>query len=439
MARRLLDREPNHPDTDDPGTAVTQLLHRDVVGLRRRALPATWPLWLLLPGMGLWWALGVVPLARPVIGLAVWTHLLARRDLRFPPGFTLWVLFLGWAFLSVLQLSPGRFLSVGLRFSEYAVITALLLYTYNLPRAISDLAILRVLLAFWVVLVLGGWASVLAPELTLPSLGHALLPGALLRHEFAEQITTPYVAQIHLFMGYPLPRPAAPFTYATGWGSAVGLLFPFVLCGLLVARRRRALLLVSASMLVPTIMSVNRGMFASVIAGAVALTVTTPEAQLRRQLRRGLTFGVPVFLAVVLLSPLANVVEDRIENPHSNNARSDLAEQAVQLVADSPWLGHGAPKPYSGYASRPPVGTQGQLWSLLIFHGIPGTALFLGFFGVAFRHSRGPRWGPWTRAAIVAMAVQLPVYGMMGGQAAILAVAVAAALREADQTAQAAP
>jgi hypothetical protein len=418
---------------------VTQLLHRDVVGLRRRALPATWPLWLLLPGMGLWWALGVVPLARPLIALAIWTHLVARRDLRFPPGFALWALFLGWAFLSALQLAPARYFSVGLRFSEYAVITALLLYTYNLPRAVSDRAILRVLLGFWVVVVLGGWAGVLAPELTLPSLGHALLPGALLRHEFAEQITTPYVAQIHLFMGYPLPRPAAPFRYATGWGSAVGLLFPFVVCGLLVARRRRTLLALSVSMLVPAILSVNRAMIASILVAAVALTVTTREAQVRRRLRRGLAIAVPAFVAVVLLSPLAEVVEDRLDNPHSNSARSDLAEQAVDLVGESPWLGYGAPKAYTGYGSRPPIGTQGQLWSLLIFHGIPGTALFLGFFGVAFLRSNGPRWGPWTRAAIVAAAVQLPVYGIMGGQSAILMVAVAAALREADRTAQVVP
>jgi polysaccharide biosynthesis protein PslJ len=413
---------------------VTTASSHDAVAIRPGILPPTWPLWALLPGMGLWWGLGLSPIARPAIGVLMWISLLMRRVLRLPPGFTIWMLFLGFAAVSVLQLPVGRMLPFGLRFAEYLTITAVLLYAYNLPRTVvTDRDVLRIFMAFWLVVVTTGWVAVFNPQLILPSFGQLVLPRALIGHEYAQQLTTPYVAQIHYFLGYPLARPAAPFPYATGWGSAVGLLFPFVICAIGALHRGRFLLIVSSTALVPMVMSVNRGMTASIVAAATALMLMTRDPRLRRRLRLGMLFAIPALVGAILLSPLGEVVEDRIDNPHSNTARFDLASQASALVRESPWIGHGTTVAYDGNAVRPPVGTQGLLWTLLVFHGVPATALFITFFGVAFRRCRGASFGIWTRASIVAAAVQLPFYGLMSGQAVFLMAAVGIAMREMDE------
>jgi hypothetical protein len=397
-------------------------------------LPPTWPVTVVVPGLVVWWALGLAPFVRFVVIVPMALRLLATRRVRIPAGFGVWMLFLGLVALSGLQVEPARIVLFAFHAGEYVAAGVFLLYVHDL--AVRDPGVTarvrRSLVHAWYLLVGTGWLAILVPTLTLPSLSQSILPARLATDPWVTTLTTPAVAQVQDFLGFPIPRPAAPYVYTNGWGSAFALLFPLVVLTAIRAapRQRRVARWGLVLSVAPAVMSANRAMWASLAAGLLYLVFAAREAPTRRALRRAAAIVSIGTLLLLVGTPLGGIVIQRVDTPHSNSARLDLAVAAGDLVAESPLVGHALPQPWDGPGIRPPVGTQGQLWTLLVSHGIPATLAFVGFFIVIYRRMASDRSGLWGRAALVAAAVQLPFYELSAGQLTLLTIMAGLALAD---------
>jgi hypothetical protein len=99
-------------------------------------------------------------------------------------------------------------------------------------------------------------------------------------------------------------------------------------------------------------------------------------------------------------------------------------------------VGYGVPlpPPVSQY-SLPNVGTQGQLWLVLVSVGIPGTVFFLLWLLYVFWSSRSAD-DPVSFTVHVAILItlpQLPFYGWMPTEMFLIMVAAALVWRNRDQ------
>src|SRR5437763_269906 len=109
-----------------------------------------WPISALLIGWPLWWILGIsvytpVLLAIPITMTMYRWRASGRREIRVPPGFGIWLLFLMVSVISVAAVnltapdtvaSPisNRVISWALRTASYGAVTAFLLYAGNLTE-----------------------------------------------------------------------------------------------------------------------------------------------------------------------------------------------------------------------------------------------------------------------------------------------------------------
>ena len=161
--------------------------------------------------------------AAVVAGLWLW----GRSRVESPPGFGLWLLFLGWMLLSATQLELGSTILVyGYRTAIYLASGVLMLYVYNLSAS-ARRSTVSAMAAFWVMAIGFGLVTLLVPNIEFVSPFEQILPGGLASNNFIQQLSRPSLAQIHDFLGYPVPRPAAPFGFTNDWGSAVALVAPF--------------------------------------------------------------------------------------------------------------------------------------------------------------------------------------------------------------------
>src|SRR5690606_29258084 len=97
-----------------------------------------------------------------------------------------------------------------------------------------------------------------------------MLLGPVGNIEFVARITEWRFSETHQFMGYPVPRPAAPFGSANSWGSAMGLLTPYFLKSWVIGvapQRRRLGILLGLVGIYPILISVNRGLWLSLAVG----------------------------------------------------------------------------------------------------------------------------------------------------------------------------
>lgn len=411
------------------------------IGARARphahVLSPHWPLWVAIPGLVVFWALGFSILARISVILPIALQLLAMRRVRLPPRFGWFLFFVALALVSTLQLPPRALVNyLLLRGGEYVAGVLFVLHVYNVRRPGQGVEWLRRLFLWsWLSLVALGLMAVALPGLELPSVARSLLPSGLANDPFIRQVTTPALAQVQSFLGFDLPRPSAPFPYTNGWGSAFALMLPFVIASATSGSNRERVLARLGLVLsvVPALLSVNRAMWGSIIVILVYLLVSVRDPGLRRSLRRAAVVSV-LALAAALLSPLGDVATSRLDTPHSNSARTDLAVAVVDQVAESPVIGNGRPVEYDGPGIRPPIGTQGHLWWMLVGHGVPATLSFIAYFVLVLPTLRGPRMGVFARATVLAMLLQLPFYDMLSGQLVLALVAVAAAQAEVAST-----
>jgi len=290
------------------------------------------------------------------------------------------------------------------------------------------------LAALWITMIVFGYLGVLFPAFVHKS-PFQLMLGPIGNQGFVDELSRWRFAETQGFLGYPLPRPAAPFNATNGWGAAVGILTPFFLRSWILQpdlRRRRVGYLIGLAGVYPIIVSVNRGLWISL---GVALVYYAARKALRGKFGAfAVLIGTMVAVTALLVAtPAGQLVGDKLDKSEkSNDSRSSLYSEAFAGAKQSPLIGNGAPaRPTEARPDMPPVGTHGLLWYLMFVHGFVGMALFLTWLGGEVLRSGRVRTadGWWTHLALVIGLVQVPFYGLLP-QVVIFGIAAGLSHRE---------
>jgi len=401
-----------------------------------------WPLVVIFVGFPLWWLLGMGMLIFLIMSVPMAVHLYKRRSrLLAPQGFGAWLLFLVWVVLGVGVLwvnapgavpggSLGRLLPFGWRLAWYLASTIVLLYIANLSdEELPADRVGRLLGWMFIVTTAGGLLGTFAPHLQLTSPVEMLLNTD---NSFLLDAIHPKTADVATILGYEQARPMAPFAYANTWGAAYAFFLPFFVITWIWradVRRRAAGTVVLLASLWPVVYSLDRGLW-------IALGITIGFAALKMVARGGrravrlAVAGLAVGALVFMVSPLPDMIQTRIDNPHSNNRRTLLAEQSVRsALTGSPVVGFGTTRNVQGNLTSlaggdrpgckacgaPPLGTQGHFWLLLFAHGIVGTVAFCAFFVTRFaQHWReNSAYGVAGCCVLLAFGMFLFIYDMV--------------------------
>lgn len=400
---------PSPPHTAERGGArllVTRARLRETMRSPIVMLPG-WPLVLLFAGFPLWWIMGLGVFAPLLASVPMALYLLALRDVRLPSGFGLWLLFLVWALagITVLWVRPTgtvavagleRLVPFGYRVSWYVAATVVLLYVGNMTRQqLSERRIYRLFAVLFLITVVGGYVGYFLPDLPLRSVLEVVLPSGLRSNDFFAELIHPMIAQ-QQDIGVEVTRPAAPYIYANDWGAAFGLLAPFFVLswtGRDAGWRRHAFPWVALLAVPPAIFTLNRGLWLGLLVCGLFLAVRL--AMTGRIVALGaLVAGAVLAVTAVVVSPLGDLVQTRLDNPHSDEGRSELATRAFMIaLEESPIIGFGGSRELAGNfysiagaasevcpgCSPPQVGTQGAIWLLVFGHGLVGAGWFLAF------------------------------------------------------------
>jgi hypothetical protein len=224
-----------------------------------------------------------------------------------------------------------------------------------------------------------------------------MLPENVARNGFVRSLVHPASSQLQDVLGFTSPRPAAPFGYTNTWGYCLALLLGWFAVSWLLkdssTRRRLTGLAVLAVAAVPVVYSLNRGLWIG-----LGLTFLYTAVRLAQRGRVALIVAVMVGLTVggvvVAASPLATIIEQRFEHQKSNGIRSFTTQRTLEVLSQSPIIGFGSTRAALGSSNsiavganakcprcgNPTLGSNGQLWLLLVAQGIGGALLFVGFF-----------------------------------------------------------
>jgi hypothetical protein len=419
--------------------------------------PYGWPIYVLCYGFPVLWVLGLAEFIWPILGFAMLLSLTMRRHtIRVPKGFGVYVLFMMWVALSVLGVfgatsastgsSSDKIFGFAYRFLLYGSAPIFGLYIFNAPkRVLPNKAVVQAMVAFWIVVVGGGLLGLALPHLQLTTVMAKLIPKHFQNNPFVYNLVHPKTAQVQTFLGFPVPRPSAPFVFTNDWGGNFALLVPFLLAAWTenhrIARNPFVRLLVPISM-VPVIFSLNRTLWAS-------LALIAVYGGIRMGARRQVMTVVRGAFVVALLGgmlffvgPIHQLIADRVAHGHSNQGRSLLYASSVDLAMQKPLLGWGGPQQATvnaGFGTKsnnykhPDVGTQGQFWTILVSNGIPATVLFFGYLIFATWQTRRSRSGVglWCHIVVLVAIFQSPFYGLLAAQLHIVFIAIALAYRDA--------
>ncbi len=367
-----------------------------------------WPLAAYFYLFPLWWVMGLAHVMLFILAVPMAWQLLAVRRIRVPQGYVLFAAFLAWMLLGVTMLwvrAPdtqtnhgfGPLAGFAFRTLWYLSITITALYVLNASRrGLSAQRVVRMLAYLFVVTVIGGYAGLLVPNVSFPSLIELFLPHSVSSREFFNALFHPRIALQSDILGYDAPRITAPYSYPNAWGNAYGVLVPFFVLAWFAKDagwRRLAGPLVLAASVVPAVYSLNRGLW-------IGLAISFVWVVLRRlcagdvRVLVGSTIALVVGVLVLTTTALGTTVALRVGNPHSNDRRQSTAELVISATAHtSPLLGFGSTRQMLGnftsiaggstaschQCAAPPLGTQGFLWGLIFMTGFVGAALFLGF------------------------------------------------------------
>ncbi|MCP5028577.1 MAG: hypothetical protein GY929_20055 [Actinomycetia bacterium] len=423
--------------------AAEQPPFESIVGARSRwrdsRVPVRpgWPIAAVIIGFPLWWVLGLSHFVWQLAAVPMVVTLIRSRNLRLPTGFGVWLLFLAWVLISATTLdgSTERYVSYGFRAATWFTATVWFVYVYNLRGERFTVGrASRLFFAFWVLVVAGGFAGLLLGDREFGTIVEGLVPQIILENELGADLFQLHFAQSQDFLGFPVPRPTAPFVFTNEWAAALVYLTPFVP---LMWRRvgvwgAGLMPVVTGMALIPIVISLNRGLWLSIVVAAVYVAARRTWSGDPRVLLTTVVFIVLVGVAV-LATPLDSFVAGRASSDHSNEARTSLYVAVVEDVADSPLLGYGAPLSNRRNPLRPAVGTHGQIWSVLFSYGIPGAFLFTWFMvRTAWRTGRGDLSGDrlWLHLVPVLVLVAMWFYQIETAQMHIVFLALALALRE---------
>ncbi|MEU8245267.1 hypothetical protein [Nonomuraea sp. NPDC048916] len=389
-----------------------------------------WPIAALLVGYPVWWALGFGGLAVIVLAVPMAVLLWRRRPIRVPRGFGFWLLLLAGYGLSALMLSEmppdtygefgaGRVIGYLMRLMLYVSLLVTVLYLGNLSeRELPQLRLVRMLGALFVTTVAGGLLGVFFPGFSFTSPLELVLPDWIGGNSFVQNLIHPTTAQTQKVLGYASPRPEAPFEWANAWGSNVSVLLIWFVVGWWVygGRHRKAVAVVLIGLAaIPIVYSLNRGLWIGLGLGALYLVVRV-GGRMRAAVCAAAVTGALVFA----LSPLAALVAQRLDNPHSNDIRAFTVSATINAAGHSPLIGYGNTRnamgnhrtittgktTWCGGCGHPPLGSDGQLWLLIITQGFAGAALYVAFFVGAIRRHWSDR-SPIGLAGVLVMALVL--------------------------------
>jgi polysaccharide biosynthesis protein PslJ len=404
-----------------------------------------WPIIGLLVLFPLWYVLGLGAFIWIILAIPIFVHLVLAKTWRVPRGFIIWVFFLIWVALSAIQIShSANWLTYAYRTTSYLAATLAFIYLVNTSEEeLPTRRIINALTIFWIVVVIGGYAAMAAPHLSFSTPTQKLL-GHLGSNKLLLTLIHPTLAQAQALggvasLGRAIARPAAPFAYTNWWGANFAFLVPFVVIALLQARTRlvrwglAGMLVVSLG---PFVYSINRGAWLSLIAGGVYAWIRFAARRRTRAVLGGLA-AIALIALIVFATPLGSVVQARLGHKGSASTRISLIQQSSQGALSSPVVGYGVPlpQPVSQY-SLPNVGTQGQLWLVLVSVGVPGTAFFLLWLLYVFWCSRSTddRVSFAVHVAILIGLLQLPFYGWMPAEMFLVMTAAALVWRNRDQS-----
>lgn len=453
------------PSDSGPGHTSARTVHRSGPWLSRALrsrgirLPVHWPFTALVAFFPIWWALGLGSFAIIGFSLPMLLQLRRARPLRVPRGFAFWLCFLAAVLVSGLMLgrtapdtlphgAATQLIAYSLRFLNYVAATVLLLYVMNMRgRGLTDRRIVGCLATFFVVAVAGGLLGLAAPGFNFTSPFEWLLPHRLAENSYVRVLVHPAAAQNQDVLGFTAARPKAPFEYTNTWGNVIGLLIVWFTVWAVRARGRGRVVavIVLCIALVPIVNSLNRGLWVGLGLGLLLLAVRLAMSG-KLVTVIGLAAAVSTLAVVVVASPLATVVQERINHGHSNDIRTNLAEAAFKGATESPVIGWGTTREVRGsYQSiavgttsgcarcgNADIGSTGHFWLTIFAQGFVGMALYLGFFLSVLWFYRGQRTaiGIGAQMTIIMSLWFMFVYSAVGWPLALQMIAVGVLWRQ---------
>lgn len=397
------------------GVPVTAATRPRPVPVRPRSwslrLPTSWPLSALFVLYPLWWALGVSTFIFVILAVPMAVQLRRRGGpVRVPPGFGLWLVLLLWVLLSALMLDltapdtlpvsgGGRYIGWGIRVANYLAMTVVMLYVLNLSeREMPRLRVVRLFGFMAVVAVIGGYLGSLFPTVSFVAPLRYVLPDAIAGHPFVASLMDVDFAQVQQVLEGEAssPRPSAPFEYTNAWGENTAILLVWLLVGWVVLGRpvRRVLgIAIALAAIFPIVYSLNRGLWIGLGISAVYVAIRL-ALRGRMVVLGGLALAVGLIGILVIATPLGRTFDDRLQNGHSDDIRATLSEGAVAAANHSPVLGYGGNRALIGsnrsiaigksddcpQCGNRELGSNGQLWALLVGQGYVGAICYNGFF-----------------------------------------------------------
>jgi O-antigen ligase len=403
----------------------------------RERRTSAWPLYFVFLALPLWWALGAIYFIWPVLTFPLFLSLLARDRIEFPRRFGLWLLFLAWLPLSIVQLHKGlSYALFAYRASLFFSATVLFLYIFNASREhISEKVVLNILALFWVEIIVGGLLGVLFPTISFSTPTESVVPQAFLDDQTAYNFIHPAFADVASFFGHTVGRPKALFGYTNQWGACVAVLTPFALAAYSrlprsALRRWCGILLVLS--VIPIALSLNRGLWLGLAAGIGYLGVRFARMKNIRALVAGIAV-LAVCTVVVVGTPLGGFVVDRLTTQQtSTGTRLSTYDETIGRVKQSPLVGYGSPGATDTSLAYSNLGTHGQVFTIVYSYGIPALALFVGWFAYTFVRASRRRTHAcvWGSAAIFITLVEIPYYNLMPTTLHVAMAAAALAWRD---------
>lgn len=406
----------------------------------------SWPIVVTLVGWPFWWYLGIVEnhifllMAIPMlVRMNRWSRR-EGRQIKLPPGFGLWMLFMIVSAAGIFTLtlvapetikssSGTTIFSFLSRFLDYGGAFVFLVYAGNLTeRELPRRRLAWLLGLVGLYCVAGGFLGIVDPHFQLTSPLTHLLPSKLQ----GLAAVNPGSAQNMATLGYTVGRVKAPFAYTNVWGNALAITLPW----LVVAWRNygtraqgRFVDVVLLLTIIPTIISLDRGLWIGIAAALLYLGVRF-AAMGRFALIGALIGTVAVVGVLVVASPIGTLISQREANGKSNQVRSSTSSIAIKDGLTSPIIGYGDSRRMEGGTNsittgrssgcakcgNSEVGTSGQGQLLMVTSGVVGLITYCSFwlFGIwRYRRDRSP-YGLCGVLVLVLSFVFFPVYTATG-------------------------
>ena len=394
-------------------------------------LPA-WPFVVAYAAYLLWWVLGSGDLMWSFFAIIMLVLMLGRSGLRFPPGTIIWTFFLAWVLASMSMLdSGGRVIGAIYRFSLQLAPGIFAVYAYNARQTLSVRVIVGTMWGFLTSTTIGGFIAMAWPELRFKTLMYYLVPKPLHANDFVREFTKRATTQWNPSSWILSdPRPSAPFIYSNTYGNVYSMIFPLALIFAYVLWRERSkyrfiVAGVCALSVIPAAATLNRGMYIG-----PGVTVTWVGFQRLRAGAWRTVLGIVAALVVGvfawLATPASKSLFDRVQESSSTEDRASNYLETITELAESPFLGFGAPRP-SASSWLPALGTQGQFWTVIFSYGLVGVTLFIFFFVRMFPRIWRAKdvYGSILGGIILATMVEQFYYGMNTGlMVSVVAVAL---------------